>query len=275
MQAVTFTFEFHASRVYMKRLENAIVEACNRAIEYTIGIGEKHAKKRAPVRKVTRQGSRARTRALTTAEVADLPERVSRGLIPGTNRSAVTGRELMTTTRRGSAGFLDPVIRVGGRSGTLKGASGEAGSAREVDVSVDYFSGFGSRRMKLAGLEPNKEEGTRGLLSGRGLAELRGAGRKISTKNPDAVYLNKGGDRFTLGGRLRDEITTIMVSSSAPIIEYRLISPTEYAIYVEFPTSRTAAQPYLRPARDMMKLILVRAIERELKSITGSRSWAA
>lgn len=274
LSAVTFTFEFHASRVYMKRLENAIIEACNRAIEHTVGIGEKHAKKMAPVRKVTRMGSRARTRALTTAEVAELPESVLRGVISGTNRSSVTGKELMTTTRRSSASRLDPGVRRGGRSATLRGASGEPGSAREVDVSVDYFTGFGERRMKLPGLEPDAG-GSRGLLSGRGLAELRGTGRRLTSKNPDAVYLNRGGTRFTLGGRLRDEITAIMVSSTAPIIEYRLISPTEYAIYVEFPTSRTAAQPYMRPAREMMKQILIRAIERELKRITGSRSWAA
>ena len=78
--------------------------------------------------------------------------------------------------------------------------------------------------------------------------------------------------RTTLGGRLRSEIRTRLISlaeGGSGIAEIRLESPNDYAKYVEFPTSRTAAQPYMRPAREAMKQRFRGNVVQELERAGG------
>lgn len=260
MSRVTLMIEVSSPRVYMKRVERGIYGALDEAIDNTLAFGERYAKRKAPVRKVTRRGRQAVTRALNPAEIANLPEFAKKGLSPISGRSIRTGELPRTTVVRSGASRLSPQARIRGTTYNL-GAKG-----RDV-----IFGESGAAQMR-------SEKFTQ-LLDSRGRYELR-TQRAVHTQQVTAIDRDvqgsavgrllggtiRHGERSTLGGRLRAEITTRITSSATRggIAEGVLESPTEYAKYVEFPTSRTAAQPYMRPAREAMKPVLRREAVKEL-----------
>jgi hypothetical protein len=253
MGRVRLTLEVTAPRIYMRRVELAVYNALDEAVSNTLAYGERYAKRKAPVRKVTRRGSKARVRDLTPEEISALPEFARKGLSPISGASIRTGRLPQTTVRRAGASRLIPTAQIRGRTYKLGGEKGR-------DVTFDS----GQPAMK----NPRFAE----LLSARGNYELR-TQRGIATQKLTAMIggVIRHGERDTLGGRLRNEITSRMVSfaTRGGISEGRLESPTEYAKYVEYPTSRTAAQPYMRPAREAMKTVLDRNVALELSRIGG------
>ena len=268
--SVKTVFKAQTNRSVFHRVELAIYQALGEAVERTIAYGERVAKKHAPVRKVTRRGGRPQTRELDDVEIADLPEEARKGLNPITNRYIQTGERPRVVTKRSLAGYQKPGTVIAGR--TRKG--GHGGRAREVLIDRNT----GERTMRNPAMAD--------LLSSRGRRELEG-GRNESGTNLDGVYIKRftydertkrrdprtgkttehsrirHGYRATLGGRLRDQITSRLMKVG-PITEGLVESPTEYARYVEFPTSRTAAQPYMRPARTAMQERLPKEIERSL-----------
>lgn len=247
-------------RVYLRRVEHAIYEALDEAVDATTEYGKAVAKRAAPVRKVTADGVRAKTRALTHAEVSELPDFVKKGLNPVTGASLKTGEMLRTTTRRAGASKFVPETR-GQR-------------LRETARNVEFDKDSGFPRVP--------DEQMNSLLTARGRYELRSE-RAIAYERSGAVKhptvgakATMGTARFstrvTLGGTLRNEIRTRLISSASDgggVAAVRLESPTDYAQYVEFPTSRTSAQPYMRPAREAMRTRLVTETRRAMERIGG------
>lgn len=251
MARVTLKLKVTTPRVYLRRVELAVYEALDTAVENTVEYGKSVAKRLAPVRKVTGDSTKPKVRNLSASEINDLPAQVRKGLNPVTGRSLRTGKLPRTTTRRGSASLFRP--------GTRAFRFGEA--AR--DVEFDRVTG--APRLRDAEFEKS--------LTSRGSYEFR-SGRALHTES--SLLIDRKGrvrkvSRTTLGGRLRSEIRTRLVSlaDATGKAELRLESPTEYAGYVEFPTSRTAAQPYMRPAREAMKLRLRSNVVNELQRIGG------
>ena len=238
----------------VKNIHRIILEAADDAVDETTDIGVRMAKRLAPRRKVSYEERRAKTRDLTRAEIRRLP-----GFVRGAPRTAggqfAAGPlpKLRTTTRQKTQ-YLD------------------APEVEELD---------GGFRLKNRVAGQKFPSGDETFLTGRGIAELREAGRhepyvepgRLSAKDlysgrlvatPDkliagtsAIYTQrvkyqqrgtiKENARTTLGGRLRGEIYGRMHSNTGGKIVYYIVSPTPYARFVELPTSRTAEQPYLRP----------------------------
>lgn len=270
MGRVAVTLKATTNRVVFHRVENAIYNALGHAIERTLMHGELVAKKHAPVRKVTRRGGRPTTRDMTDLEIADLPDDVKKAISPLSGNFIGTGQRPRITTRRSRAGHERPSSRIRGK--TYRSPA----NAREVRIDRNT----GERSMT----NPKIVQ----LLSSRGRRELEG-GRAGGGTNLDGVFIKRfvheerstrvnprtgeksthsrirHGYRATLGGRLKDEIKGFMLKVGV-ISEGVLSSPTPYARYVEFPTSRTAAQPYMRPARAAMETRLpieaARALDR-------------
>lgn len=260
MGRVTLEIQVVSPRAYLYRVQFAIIEALTTAVDTTLHLGTIIAKKHAPVRKVTVRGGRPHVRDLTDTEIAALPESVRRGISPLDGTFLRTGLRPQTTVRRSGAGFMRPRLRIGGKTHEMPQEEGSL--AREV--SEDPFTG--ERFLVNQGRDTHGRANV-AALTGAGAHELHGNVRTATAKNPDAVF-SRGG-QATLGGRLRSEIYATRAKSTGGYIEGELISPTEYAEYVEFPTSRTAAQPYMRPAREEMKPILVREAKRELVRVGG------
>jgi hypothetical protein len=246
MPPIRMTIQVTTPRTYLRRVEIAVYGALDQAVETTTEYGQRVAKRLAPVRKVTTDSTPARARNLTQGEIADLPEQVRKGLNPVSGASLRTGRLPRTTTRRAGASHFAPRTR--------------GGTLRETARDVEFDRGTGFPRLKDRSFESR--------LSSRGRYEFRSE-RAIHTERN--LFLEgsrvRRVARTTLGGRLRSEIRTTLVrlASQGGVSETRLESPTEYAGYVEYPTSRTAAQPYMRPAREAMKPVLVRETDKELR----------
>lgn len=225
------------------RLEEEIIEAVDRAVGETVELGMMHARRLAPVRKVSYIERNRQTRDLSRAEIASLPASI-----------------------RASA---QRIQRSGGRVLTTVRQSRQAVEAPEVD--------FDDITERARGL---KNPGVRPHLTHRGLKELEIAKRiPVTLETPyrrrdegiklsrSAVFVSGSGSNrsATLGGRLRGEIETVPATRRGGIITGWVISPTEYARYVEFPTSRTAAQPYMRPTLKFLKRPFVNAVHRQLR----------
>jgi hypothetical protein len=226
----------------IERIQTRVYEGLDAAVDHTIHVGEGHAKRLAPVRKISYSEGRAKKRQLARAEVASLP--TGRSLSrPVTFSTQQRGRPLFTSTRR-SKQILE---------------------APEVEEDE---SGF----WRL------KDRDSQSFLDWRGRAELKELGRtthatpvgvnlatgKIITRRPTSAIFSQGG-KSTLGGRLRGEIRGFLEPVKGGIVTGWLNSPTPYARFVEFPTSRTAEQPYMRPTLKFLKPIFVKAVYRELK----------
>jgi hypothetical protein len=241
-----------------------IFDAISEGVDDTVTFGVKVAKRHAPVRKVTKYGGRATVRDLTSAEIRELPGSVRQGITrAGYFRG--TKQRPQVTVRRSLAGSQNPSFRINGRikrspEGFREISIDKQGKAHAVNPLFGGMLDARGRYEKLHGLRrrsiysPDLES-----LEMAATRDRRGAsGRAVSV--PHA----------TLGGRLRGEIYGEMRGGGGGIVEGAVVSPTEYARYVEFPTSRTAAQPYMRPARSAMEKHLPKAITRSMKRRLGA-----
>jgi len=78
-----------------------------------------------------------------------------------------------------------------------------------------------------------------------------------------------GSEGMALGGRLRSEIYRTEVTKSNSRIYGEVISPTYYARYQEYGTSRHRAQPYMRPALYEMRSRLPQLFKSEVARSRG------
>lgn len=266
MAKVKAVFKAEANGSYFQRVTDAIYEALEQAVDNVLAHGVKVAKKHAPVRKVTRRGGRVQKRDLTDDEIAELPDFVKGGLNPLTGNTFIrTGKRPQTTVKRSLAGAQEPRLRIKGR--TYRTGK----TAREVRLN-NQTGRYELRNPKVK--QFLNADGQRALEDGTGVYTRRIAyTERTKVRNPRTGKMEtreriRRGYISTIGGRLRGEIRADFLGVENGVVRGELVSPTEYARFVEFPTSRTAAQPYMRPARSAMEARLVPEIEAAISRVS-------
>lgn len=187
-----------------------------------------HAKRNAPVRKVTFEGVRYKTRALTAREKR--------------------GQTLRGMNARYHTKALRAIMAKRTGSGSLKGLKGVI---------------IRDRHWKLANAGSFMATPQNSWqLTARGRREVaRGTPYVHETEDEHGV-ITRTTFATQLGGRLRREIHVTDVEPIKGGWRVQLISPTPYAIYVEFPTTHNRAQPYMLPALRYEKRRFVRRVAR-------------
>lgn len=195
------------------------------------------AKRRAPIRKVfkERKGFRRKFRALTDAERNLAIARANRYY-------GVSGNELVgrTSPRESLRGYTATVQL------PRRGSANALVASRKLRI-VGYekqgrFTGVGgTTRNREGGFEPGEELAKR--LTSRGRYEMR-TGRSIHYE-PSAAGTQV---RVQVGGKLKASIGNEGVTESGKGQRVTVSAAIRYAKFVEFPTIRTSAQPFLLPA---------------------------
>lgn len=248
-------------------LEKKIFDALDEAADETTILGVAYAKRLAPQRKVSYLDRNRQTRDLTKAEIRALPASVRAGILKAHNparRGAgeLSGIRLKTTVRRSVQSRPAPEVE-----------EDERGVFRLKDPGDEKFLTYRGRQ-ELA--ENGRYRGDEPVASRVNLAT--GKIETIHKPRTTAIYTrgfrapNPSGrgqaitaSRSTLGGRLRGEIRGEKLPVSKGKIVYQIVSPTPYARFVELPTSRTAAQPYLRPTLKYLRGPFKTRVFRSLK----------
>lgn len=235
-------------RILGGQILDLILDAVEAGVEDAAKLGVKHAKRLAPVRKISYEERPAQRRDLSRAEIR-ASVRATRGF-----------SGLRTTTRRAKQYLEAPEI-VADRTGVRFGL-------KNPDER-SFISGKGEGELRR-GLRPGGAiySFTRQETVKQQVRNSRG--NIVTVKN----IIRR--PTHTLGGRLRGEIDYVGVGD-APRVRFDIVSPTPYARFVEFPTSRTAAQPYLRPTLEYLKgpfpEKVLRRVERAASKLGGSRRF--
>lgn len=107
------------------------------------------------------------------------------------------------------------------------------------------------------------------FLSSKGMAELRRHQnilvRRMNPREKNSAIHKSATGEITIGGRLRDEIYHTRPHNSGKSISGWVVSPTPYAKYQEWGTTRHRAQPYMRPALYKMRQELPRLLSNRLE----------
>lgn len=209
-------------------LEDAVEEATERVAA--------DARRRAPIRKVFREtkGYRRRTRALTDAE---------RGLAIKRATAYYANDEFKM---RRSVAHLRYYARVRVPDRQSTNNAGVSRTSRHIGiVRGGRFraseQAAGTVRNRGGGFEPGAT--LKAKLTARGRYEVRN-GRAIHLEASQAGAQQ----RVQIGGALKASIGPTPVHETADGVEAEVEAAIGYAKYVEFPTVRTAAQPFLLPA---------------------------
>lgn len=232
-------------------LENAVEEAADRVAA--------DAKRRAPIRKVFREakGYRRRTRALTDAEKALAIKRAVEYYGSRGNDFAL----------RRSVAHTTFYARV--RKPDQKSANNLSKSRKMRDIGVMQRGRFtasaqaaGTFRNRRGGFEPGDE--LKAKLTSRGRYEVRN-GRAIHMETSRAGTLA----HVQIGGALKASIAPTPVHETANGVEAEVEAAIRYAKFVEFPTIRTQAQPFLLPALAQERIRFPRAVANAIKKNLG------
>jgi hypothetical protein len=230
-------------------------------IDLTLREIEADAIKRAPIRKAYKRGKRA-----TAQDLASFKMKLKGG-------SSLSGGEIMEAASllgiqlhesqlavvrsegRGSKGLNSPYNKTGMalrevRPRPLFSKSGERQGGYE---SYKRRTGPGRSWTSAAKLMTSQARydirtsttGTRG-----GNPSLKhGPNRGINLpRNRGRGVIPLGGGRYQYGGFLRKNIEAIEATQQGAVLSGKVVSKAPYSRYVEFPTSRTKAQPFLLPA---------------------------
>lgn len=215
------------------------------------------ARRRAPVRKVFKEakGFRRRFRELTPTEKLLAIKRANAfyGADSFAGRRAVAhirNYARAEVPRRGSANALKAsrTLRV---LGTIKG--------RKFTPRMDATRVYSRRRGTTGYSSPSLDK----LLTSRGRYEVR-SGR--------AIHLAKtagGTTTVHVGGALKASIESEGAVQSGNGTVVRVTAGIRYAKFVEFPTIRTAAQPFLLPALHGHRQKLVQTLAAEVRKALG------
>jgi HK97 gp10 family phage protein len=162
--------------------------------------------------------------------------------VAGTPRRAFGGFRDVTGLGFGEGGRSNlPFRTMAGPPELLEPASGSRSREEAAPLqTVEEYLGVRGRAelARQSRIFQRAESG----IAGTGLP----AGRYSSRAN-SALYSSSTGDT-TIGGRLRDEIYRTGVRDTGKTISGWVVSPTPYAKYQEYGTSRHRPQPYMRPA---------------------------
>lgn len=243
----------------LERIKRRIYADIEAALAAEAATAAERARKRAPKRKAF-YGERKQYRFLTSTEFARLPKSVRTGL-------QESGVSVAPRGFKGSPSRSPQFART-----TVKSNVGRRGEPSRALEPVFDLGGEFTGRFKFA-------PGVREQATSRTIREVeRGRNRSPDAKNRSPVVKEFGSGRDTgggrravisgeFGGRLKREIFADDVRRGRERGKFHVdvVSPTPYARYVEFPTSRTAAQPYMRPALDAAKRSLPKTMRRALE----------
>lgn len=206
------------------------------AVETLEEVGERiaaDARRRAPIRKVFREkkGFRRRFRSLTEGE--------KRAAIARANRYYTAVRPDEFQRRRAVA----HIANYGQAEVRRRGSANAVGSSAALrflglERGGRFTSATGARRVGR-GFEPGPE--ARKAMTARGRYEAT-SGRAISREE------GGGSTKVKVGGSLKASITEGPVAQTGNGQKITVGAYIRYAKFVEFPTIRTAAQPFLLPA---------------------------
>jgi hypothetical protein len=208
------------------------------------------ARQRAPKRKAFYNNKGRYKKKTSTASLASFSMKIKGGRL--------SGAEIMEAA--GHLGIdLSPqqMVRLRRRPGDINsGSSAEGNALRELRPRPLLTRG-GQRQVGFYAIG----KGAAKRMNARARYDIRTSTTGTRGGNPSRNYANrnrgrgvitfegpKGGTRYQYGGFLKKSI--VVDNSDAdgdqPVSRVRSMAP--YSRYVEFPTSRTAAQPYLLPA---------------------------
>ena len=212
------------------------------------------AKRRAPIRKVFREkhGFRPRVRSLTPAEKSIAIARATH---------YYTHIRPDTFALRRSIAHTQHYAKV--RLPTRGSANNLSVSRKKRILGTERAGRFtgvgGTRRNSYGGFEPGEALGKQ--LSSRGKYEVR-SGRAIH------LVHTKTSTKVQVGGALKASIGNEGVVQTGKGMKATVAAAIYYAKYVEFPTVRTRAQPFLLPAlmgeRERLPKTIAAAIKRNL-----------
>ena len=226
------TFWFDKSRV-LEAARHGLEEGLNEAAERVAA----DAKRRAPIRKAFKEakGFRRKFRSLTNPE---------RTLAIARSVNYYTNVKPDQFALRRSVAHIQNYARA---EVPRRGSANSASRSRKVRIlGVErggrfFSSSAGTTRSHLGGFEPGAALAQK--LTARGRYEVR-TGRSVHRE------LSSSGTaaRVQIGGALKASIGAGPVHETATGMEVEVEAAIRYAKYVEFPTIRTAAQPFLLPA---------------------------
>ena len=232
-------------------LEDAVKEAAGRVAA--------DAKRRAPIRKVFKEakGYRRKTRTLTDAEKNLAIKRA-------TEYYGSRGNDFALRRSVAHTSFYARV-RLPDRK-SLNNAGVSAKSRQIGFVKKGRFTAreqaAGTFRNRLGGFEPGPE--LKAKLTSRGAYEVR-SGRAIHTEaSPQGTQQN-----VQIGGALKASIGATPVHETADGVEAEVEAAIRYAKFVEFPTIRTAAQPFLLPALMQERIRFPQEVAKAIKKNLG------
>lgn len=216
------------------------------------------AKRRAPIRKVFREarGFRRKFRSLTASEHNLAVQRANRYY-------GVSGPHLVGRTSPGS-----PLRRY--RASVQlprRGSANSLASSRTLRIlgyerGGRFTSTSGASRNRMGGYEPGETLGK--ALTSRGKYEVR-SGRAIHMEVSAAGTQT----RVQVGGALKASIGNEGVTETPDGMKATVTAAIRYAKFVEFPTIRNAAQPFLLPALHGERERLPRTVAAHIKRSLG------
>lgn len=217
------------------------------------------ARRRAPIRKVFKEksGFRRKFRALTDAE-----------------RTQAIDRAVTFYTKRGWKGDDFKMKRsIAHTRFYAKAQIPRRGSANSVGNSMQmrqlgiekagkFKSANGAFKLRGGGFEPGAEQGA--AMTSRGRYEVR-SGRAV---HREASALGTQ-TRVQIGGALKASIGSEGVTETDGGVKVRVTAGIRYAKFVELPTVRTSAQPFLLPALHGARARLPRDVATAIKKSLG------
>ena len=227
------------------------------ALETVSTIIAADARRRAPIRKVFKEkrGFRRRYRDLTPGEKMLAIKRATayygNGSFEGRRAVAhIRNYAKVQLARKDSANTL----RRSGRLRVLGIQRGQQFFPRN-DAARVVSRSRGTSGFESPSLNP--------LLTSRGRSEVR-TGAAIH-RQP----LPGGGSRVQIGGALKASIEAEGAIPTGNGMEERVTAGIRYAKFVEFPTIRTSAQPFLLPALQDSRQRLVKTMASEVRKALG------
>jgi len=243
-------FNVTAILAVVRQAEAAALESVSRHV-----VSE--ARRRAPIRKVFKEpkGFRRKFRALSGSEKLLATKRANAYYGEGSFTARRVTAHIRNyakaqVPRRGSNNALS-------RSKTSRVLGVERGRQfiPRTDATRVVNRQTGARGYESKSLNP--------LLTSRGRSEVR-SGRAIHKE-----ALAGGGSRVQIGGALKASIESEGAVQTGQGSEVRVTAGIGYAKFVEFPTTRTHAQPFLLPALHGNRQRLVKTMAAEVKKALG------
>lgn len=197
---------------------------------------------RAPIRKAFKG------RRLKKVELADFKQKVG--------NAQYTGADLLEAA--GHLGIpLDAhaAVQISRSRGANRTSFSGRRERRTIDGRTRYrrVTGLELRRVSAVRVREGKKIKTVGYIPDA--KRLRKQSVLLTSRARRDIQLGRGvisigRGRHQYGGYLRKhiELETVQSDPGSKVVHYRVISRAAYSRFVEFPTSRTAAQPFLLPS---------------------------